>query len=323
MTMQETAIKVPRVRRLGKLDQWLADQVNTLRVALDGGDMIEWFEWTMDAHQKAWENHRRAWGFAPGGGSNPNCSGPDFTTKSRKSWENHPISGWYGKPHTLAVPKRVGGTACANSTSSCRDGCLDTAGRGNTSSVNRARLMRSDFLYSDPLGSIALWHRDIGRFKRSAARRGLPLAHRPNGTSDHAWERIVPELFHAHPDVQFMDYTKRWWRLFEERIPNYYLTPSVADNHDVFDVIEVCEKGFSPVVVTEEGWFPERIAGIETFDATGHDLRFTDKPGTIGILQPLGKMGKQHPSETRAHLPCKGWFPFVKARGFGQELNSR
>ena len=66
-----------------------------------------------------------------------------------------------------------------------------------------------------------------------AAKKKKHLAVRLNGTSDIPHERIAPELFKKHHDVQFYDYTKYKSRVVSKKRPkNYHLTySSTGLNH--------------------------------------------------------------------------------------------
>lgn len=105
----------------------------------------------------------------------------------------------------------------------CAEPCLYTAGRGAMSSVAMARLRKTLFFLQYRAEFLAMLHAEIASLKLKAARLGMILRIRLNGTSDIRWELLgVPQ---AHHETSFYDYTK----LANRRVPdNYDLTFSYS-----------------------------------------------------------------------------------------------
>jgi len=177
----------------------------------------------------------------------------------------------------------------------CAQVCLNTAGRGNMNSVQRARLNRSQYFIEAQSKFVDQLVSEIESLKRRAARKNMELVVRLNGTSDILWERIRAQragqsydnLMSAFPDIQFYDYTKRPGRCVPE---NYHLTFSYSEHTPEFRQIAEREhsQGRSIAVVfrnqVPSTWRDHRVVnGDET------DLRFLDSAGSVIGLRAKGR----------------------------------
>jgi hypothetical protein len=158
--------------------------------------------------------------------------------------------------------------------------------------------------------------RDIESVRTTALAKGMQPAVRLNGTSDLPWEAYpvcidgttYPNVMAAFPDVAFYDYSKGDTRveraLTSSSWPkNYDLTYSLSERPSDWPKAEhILDEGGKVAVVfrghlPSEGGCPtteDTIGcwrGYPVVDATKHDARFLDPPGTISGLVALG-MGK-------------------------------
>lgn len=123
---------------------------------------------------------------------------------------------------------RVNTCACASE--ECRAACLNKAGRGAMSSVQKARLERTNMLLDKPEHFMTVVHHEIDAHERAATKQGKKAAVRLNVVSDIPHEKLHPEVFSEHPNVQFYDYTKIAGRVLnsdgtKKQLPaNYHLT---------------------------------------------------------------------------------------------------
>ena len=88
-------------------------------------------------------------------------------------------------PHTVAGV----GNVCPWATDGCASACLNTAGRGQMSTVQAARIRKTREFFDNPR---AFWHAlaaEIDCLDRRAKRKGKTGVIRLNGTSDIPWER--------------------------------------------------------------------------------------------------------------------------------------
>jgi hypothetical protein len=121
----------------------------------------------------------------------------------------------------------IGVDMCPCATKECRETCLFGTGRGSfDKKVHGARIARTRFMAEHPEHFAVLLHHEIATAKKKAAAKGQKLAVRPNVVSDVVWEKVHPELFHEHPDVQYYDYTKIAGRTKKAKPDNYHLTLS-------------------------------------------------------------------------------------------------
>ena len=121
---------------------------------------------------------------------------------------------------------------CSCATEECRAACLNKAGRGAMSSVQKARLERTNMLLDKPEHFMTVVHHEIDAHERAAAKQGKKAAVRLNVVSDIPHEKLHPEVFSEHPNTQFYDYTKIAGRVLnpdgtKKQLPaNYHLTLS-------------------------------------------------------------------------------------------------
>ncbi len=170
---------------------------------------------------------------------------------------------------------------CPAATPGCKASCLFTAGRGAFSNVKAARERKRAEYVSDPDRFISNIHDELKSARKKAARLGLKLCVRLNGTTDIAWEYLRlnargDNIFSANPDLQFYDYTKRADRAMKfahgKMVPNYHLTFSKSESNGI-----VCTKlqaeGVNIAAVFGNKELAQSAASI---DGDLHDLRFLD-----------------------------------------------
>ena len=212
------------------------------------------------------------------------CGGDAKTVKGQKlDTEKTYVTGiMYLAPHKLS-----GANVCPMAEQAgCVDGCLNSAGMGKFSNVQKARIAKTAWFNLDPVGFVDALKRDIDRFASWAIRKGLTPTVRLNGTSDIRFERYgVPQAF---PELQFYDYTKLHNR---KGLPdNYSLTWSYSEASKAYSdrLGDVIKSGMNAAVVFRKG-IPEAFKGVPCIDGDKHDLRFLDPAGVIVGLKAKGK----------------------------------
>lgn len=197
----------------------------------------------------------------------------------------------YLAPHTLAGPN-----LCPNASPGCIATCLNTAGRGRFTSVQKARIAKTNYLRSDRVSFMSELVKDITSLVKKAKKARLTPVVRLNGTSDLPWENMgVMDKF---PKVQFYDYTKSPERMARWQMgllpANYHLTFSRSECNNL-----VCEEVLSfggnvaIVFSTPPGdSLPKTWGGYPVIDGDLNDLRFLDRNGVIVGLRAKGKARK-------------------------------
>jgi hypothetical protein len=184
---------------------------------------------------------------------------------------------------------------CVHRSPECTDDCLYTAGRGIMRPVAAGRMRKSKLFSANPKAFIDLASHEILKLAKRAAKLGLILVVRMNGTSDLPWENIRGTagltLMELHPTVQFYDYTK--WPERDAKFPNYHLTFSRSETNEHF-VFANLARGRNVAVVfsTKRGEpLPQSWQGFTVVDGDLSDLRFLDVP-QYGVGMVIGLRAK-------------------------------
>jgi len=188
----------------------------------------------------------------------------------------------------LSPFNKSGFSVCKWASKGCASACLDTAGRGVMSNVQRARITKTQFLFQDREGFLSQLRKEIRSALVSSERKGLVPCFRLNLTSDFEWEGTG--IFEEFPEAQFYDYTKGKRRMMSYLTgnlpPNYHLTYSRSEKKrdDVHSQSFLASGG--NVAVVFRGELPKTWQGFEVIDGDESDLRFLDgKSKVIGLVE--------------------------------------
>jgi len=124
----------------------------------------------------------------------------------------------YLSPYTQ---NSFGKNVCANATAGCIESCLFTAGMGVFSTVQKARIAKTDYLLSDKDGFLAQLAKEILYQYAKAKRNGERIAVRLNGTSDLDFFTLLQKYaqldvtkladhVHFYEYTKNINYIKRW-----------------------------------------------------------------------------------------------------------------
>jgi hypothetical protein len=198
----------------------------------------------------------------------------------------------YLAPYLQAKRENV----CPWATDGCASACLNTAGRGKMTVVQKARINRTNFFFDDREQFFRMLCYEIKCFIAKAEFKKLKPCIRLNGTSDITWEtkrvdRTKKNIFETFPELQFYDYTKSINRVLNCDIPNYHLTFSRSENNDD-QVNEIIRNSDKNVAVVFRDEIPKIWKGREVIQADNSDLRFLDAPYSICGLTAKGKAKK-------------------------------
>lgn len=197
-----------------------------------------------------------------------------------------------GKGYLSAIlylsPHKSGGygNICPQASKGCVLSCLNTSGRGNMNSVQKARQRKTALFFENRKEFESLLRKDIESFiKRCKHKKQLP-AIRLNGTSDLDWNKLFPTLMTDYSSVQFYDYTKVTKRVFQwltGGMPsNYHITYSRSEVNQI-EALQLLKSGANVAVVFKNN-LPKKWHGFTVFNADENDLRFLDKKGVQGLL---------------------------------------
>lgn len=171
----------------------------------------------------------------------------------------------------------------------CREGCLNTAGRGAFNSVQVARHRKTQMLLKLPDQFDKQLRADLDRFQRYCQRKGIQPVVRLNGTSDYNWKDVIVD----YPDIQFYDYTKVYNRVAKNWPSNYHLTLSYSEANPEYrdKVVEYANKykANMAVVFRDKDSIPDTFLGRPVIDGDSDDLRFLDPDNVVVALYAKGK----------------------------------
>lgn len=191
----------------------------------------------------------------------------------------------------LAPFNLSGFNVCANASTGCASACLNTAGRGRMTNIQKARIAKTKRFFSDKKLFLQQLSKEIKSAIKSADKKQMTACFRLNLTSDLPWESIKLDglsLMETFPDVQFYDYTKSFKRAKKfadgEMPKNYHLTFSRSEcNDNLCDILK--DLGVNIATVFRNS-LPETYKGLPVVDGDETDLRFLDgESKIIGLVE--------------------------------------
>jgi hypothetical protein len=181
----------------------------------------------------------------------------------------------------------------------CEAPCLNTAGRGAFSNVQKARIARTRMYFEERDLFLALLHKEISNLDKLAQKKGMKVAIRLNGTSDLNFYSTIK----AFPKIQFYDYTKIKSRIVVNPMRSHDVKIEKGLNHSItyslgkYDTpldIKRMVKFANIAVVFREKYTEKTWNGIKVIDGDSHDLRFLDPKNRIVALTAKGKAKKDY-----------------------------
>lgn len=199
----------------------------------------------------------------------------------------------------------------------CVGDCLNTAGRGGMArkdadsvtidghtvklnAVQKARIARTRFFFENRDAFFAQLRNEINNARKLAAKKGLTLVVRLNGTSDIRWEDVTfsggkKNIFEMFSDLFFYDYTKIPNRRVSQ-IKNYHLTFSVSARLEFKKIwlkaLKFYGREMNYAVVFKSKTLPMYYAGYAVINGDESDLRFLDEKGVVVGLKAKGRAKK-------------------------------
>lgn len=197
----------------------------------------------------------------------------------------------------LAPASLSGFNVCKDASAGCAASCLNTAGMGVFSNVQRARIEKTRLFFKNKVAFLAQLIKEITAAIKSAEKQNLTAVFRLNLTSDLPWEKIKlngKSVFDLFPQVTFYDYTKSPERmtafLAGDMPKNYHLTFSKSETNGA--IAESILKSGGNVAMVFRKSLPSKWLGAEVINGDETDLRFLDGAGKIVGLVEKGKAKK-------------------------------
>ena len=185
-----------------------------------------------------------------------------------------------------------GKNVCPKASPECAAACLNTSGRGQMGSVQKARINKTKYFWTNKNGFLHDLSLEIQQLKKRAANQGYKFAVRLNGTSDLPFHRMKVDgggsLMEIHQAVQFYDYTKVL-NYLDHDLENYHQTFSDS-GRNLADIKKAIKKSVNVAVVFKDVlpriWMQKKV-----INGDKHDLRFKDPAGVIVglIAKGLGR----------------------------------
>jgi len=177
-------------------------------------------------------------------------------------------------------------------TAKCDVACLFTAGRGAFSSVQLARINKTEWFFTERNTFMQQLVVDIAKLIKKANKKGLQPLVRLNGTSDIRWESVAftdvngieyVNIFAAFPDVTFYDYTKDANR--KDLPSNYDVTFSYSGVEGFQPYVEkaLLNNMRMAVVFRKEQDIPMTFMGIPVVSGDNSDVRHLDDKVIVGL----------------------------------------
>lgn len=188
----------------------------------------------------------------------------------------------------LHPSKIEGKDMCPYASVNCRLVCLNTAGRGAMSSVQKARITRTKKYVLDKDKFMDKLHKEITSFAKYYERRGIDVAIRLNGTSDQPLVESLTKSYEMPKNVLFYDYTKNPKkarnRVFRDGT-TYVVTFSRSEKEGSDkQSLEVLKNGGTVAIVFDK--LPKTWNGYFVVDGDKRDdlMLDLDEPCVIGLL---------------------------------------
>jgi hypothetical protein len=246
-----------------------------------------------------------------------------FSTENAKAAKASGF-GYLNAVHYMA-PHDLGGVGnlCSHASAQCIAICLGhysgqagmvTNLETDTNAARESRKLKAQLFMRSRNDYMNRLARDIIKLDAQAARDGLQLCVRLNGSTDIVWERVsfqidartakalrlpeyagrvmtLPQMF---PAIQFVEYTKNPTRLGKApRNLDLTLSYSGANARACVDALLAGHN----VAMVFHGGLPASFAGFPVIDGDKHDLRHLDRKGGFIVgLSPKGRKAKRDTS---------------------------
>jgi hypothetical protein len=199
----------------------------------------------------------------------------------------------YLAPHTQ---NSTGVNLCPKASKGCALACLYNAGRGAFTSVQNARINKTNFYISDKALFIKKLAGEIIKETAKAKKKGEQIAFRLNGTSDQDFVYLLKKYAGLNiedlaPVALFYDYSKILGKIKKYiNTPNYVVTYSRAEDNEA-EALEALSLGANVSAVFSDQ-LPTHYKGFKVVDGDASDLVMLNNSGVILGLKAKGKAAR-------------------------------
>lgn len=198
----------------------------------------------------------------------------------------------------LAPFNLSGFQVCKDASAGCAAACLNTAGMGSFSNVQKARIDKTKLFFSNKTAFMLQLFKEVESAIKSAKKQNQIPCFRLNLTSDLPWENIKlgeSSMMKLFPFVQWYDYSATLERMTRflngEFPPNYHLVFSRKETTPD-TVCDAVLKSGGNVAVVFRGSLPAAWRGFPVINGDETDLRFLDPHSTVVGLVEKGRAKK-------------------------------
>ncbi len=217
------------------------------------------------------------------------------STNSKTAKNNIKTFILYLAPHNLNV-KNI--TLCKDASKGCIEACLNTAGRGKFSNVQKSRINKANFYVTDKKAFIKQLVFEIRKEIKKASDKNEKIAFRLNGTSDidflylmNKYENFDVNLL-QYDKVYFYDYTKSFARAKRYKDSRKYTLTFSKSESNLKECDQIRFLGGVNIAVVFKNELPKRYKNIRVIDGDKSDLEMLKHKGIILGLKAKGDAKK-------------------------------
>lgn len=189
----------------------------------------------------------------------------------------------------------TGKNVCPFATKGCAAACLNSAGRGKFSNVQKARRRKTNLFFQDPQKFTQGLALDLAKINNKALKENKEIFIRLNGTSDINFEKLLNRYlnisFAQFAGLKFYDYTKDKNKALEystnEKREKYRITYSRSEKDTDMDIKTLLNNGVN-VAAVFANTLPKFYLNFPVINGDETDLRFNDQLGVIVGLKAKG-----------------------------------
>ena len=192
-----------------------------------------------------------------------------------------------------------GKNVCPFASKGCGEACLNSAGRGAFSNVQKARRRKTNLFFDDPNLFFTQLLSDLSKINGKAVKEKKTIFVRLNGTSDLDFDKLLVRYtgngLISFGALKFYDYTKdknkaKNFARYNEN-DKYRVTYSRKET-DADDEIKTLLSYGVNVAVVFANELPNSYLGYNVINGDETDLRYNDPSGVIVGLKAKGKAKK-------------------------------